>query len=53
MPAVDVVALSCRSGAGLAERWMTASLPQKVRIYPDIRDARRQAFALIRARRKS
>lgn len=46
----DVVALSYRSSAGLAERWAVVSLPQTVRVYPDIGDAQRQAFALIRAR---
>jgi len=44
------VALRYRSATGLAERWAGASLPQTVRVYPDIGDARRQAFALIRAR---
>ncbi len=46
----DVVAISYRSAAGLAERWASASLPQTVRVYPDIHEARRQTFALIRAR---
>ena len=48
--AVDLIAVSYRSGAGLAERWAAVSLPQTVRVYPDIGEARRQAFALIRAR---
>jgi uncharacterized protein (DUF58 family) len=47
---LDVVAIAYRSAAGLAERWAAASLPQTVRVYPDIHEARRQAFALIRAR---
>ena len=47
---VDVVAVSYRSAAGLAERWASASLPQVVRVYPDIGDARRHGLALIRAR---
>jgi uncharacterized protein (DUF58 family) len=47
---IDVVAVSYRSGAGLAERWASASLPQRVRVYPDVGTSRRQAFALIRAR---
>jgi uncharacterized protein (DUF58 family) len=47
---MDLVALSYRSAAGLAERWAAASLAQTVRVYPDIGEARRQAFALIRAR---
>jgi uncharacterized protein (DUF58 family) len=48
--ALDVVAIGYRSAAGLAERWAAASLPQTVRVYPDIHEARRQTFALIRAR---
>jgi uncharacterized protein (DUF58 family) len=48
--AMDLVAVSYRSGAGLAERWAAVSLPQTVRVYPDIGEAGRQAFALIRAR---
>jgi len=48
--AMDLVAVSYRSAAGLAERWAAVSLPQTVRVYPDIGEARRQAFALIRAR---
>jgi uncharacterized protein (DUF58 family) len=44
------VALRYRSGAGLAERWAAATLPQRVRVYPETNDRRRQSFALIRAR---
>lgn len=47
---LDAVAVSYRSAAGLAERWGWASLPQAVRVYPDIGEARRQGLALIRAR---
>lgn len=47
---MDVVALSYRTEAGLAERWAQASLPQDVRVYPDIAEAQRQALSLIRAR---
>lgn len=47
---VDAVIVSYRSAAGLAERWASASLPQTVRVYPDIGEARRQGLALIRAR---
>ena len=48
--AMTLIAVSYRSSAGLAERWASVSLPQTVRVYPDIGEARRQAFALIRAR---
>lgn len=44
------VALRYRSGAGLAEHWGAALLPQRVRVYPETGDSRRQSFALIRAR---
>ena len=47
---LDFVALRYRSAAGLAERWGGLSLPQTVRVYPDIGEAQRQALALIRAR---
>ena len=47
---IDFIALRYRSGAGLAERWAAASLPQTARVYPDIGEAQAQAFALIRAR---
>lgn len=47
---LDAVALRYRSPLGLAERWARASLPQIVRVYPDIADAQRQALSLIRAR---
>lgn len=48
--AIDFVALRYRSATGLAERWGGMSLPQTVRVYPDIGEAQRQALALIRAR---
>ena len=44
------MALRYRTGAGLAERWARVSLPQTVRVDPDISEAQRHAFALIRAR---
>ena len=47
---LDLMALRYRTGAGLAERWARVSLPQTVRVYPDISEAQRHAFALIRAR---
>jgi uncharacterized protein (DUF58 family) len=47
---LDYVSLRYRSGAGLAERWAGVSLPQRVRVYPDIAEGQRQSFALIRAR---
>jgi uncharacterized protein (DUF58 family) len=47
---MTLIAVSYRSSAGLAERWASVALPQAVRVYPDIGEARRQAFALIRAR---
>lgn len=37
------------SGWGLAVRWTEATLEQPVRVYPDMRDAQRLAFALIRS----
>jgi hypothetical protein len=46
----DLVAVRYRSALGLAERWARVSLPQIVRVYPDIGEAQRQALALIRAR---
>jgi uncharacterized protein (DUF58 family) len=47
---LDFVALRYRSRLALAERWAGVSLPQRVRVYPDFAEARRHAFALIRAR---
>lgn len=48
--AFDAVALRYRSALGLAERWAAVSLPQTVRVYPDIAEAKRETLALIRAR---
>ena len=48
--AMNLVALRYRSSVGLAERWAEVSLRQTVRVYPDIGEAQRQTFALIRAR---
>ena len=44
------IALRYRSGAGLAERWAAAMLPQRVRVYPETGESRGQSLALIRAR---
>jgi uncharacterized protein (DUF58 family) len=48
--AVDLVTLQYRSGWELATRWAVASLPQTVRVYPDVRQARQHSLYLIRSR---
>ena len=40
--------LSWRSGLGLARRWGVAAVGQRVRVYPDLREARRLALSVIR-----
>ena len=47
---VGTVSLRCRTAWGLAERWLTASLEQSVRVFPDLYESRRQAMFLIRSR---
>jgi len=47
---MDGVSLRYRSALGLAERWATVPLSQRVRVYPDIAEAQRHGLALIRAR---
>jgi uncharacterized protein (DUF58 family) len=42
--------LSYRSPARFAERWASADLSQKVRVYPDLEDAKRHNIYLVRAR---
>jgi len=48
--AMGVVALQWRDAWGLVERWGVAPLDQVVRVYPDLREGRRQAMYLIRSR---
>jgi uncharacterized protein (DUF58 family) len=44
------VAVSYRSPWQLAERWAVAPVSQRVRVYPDLHEARRQSMYLIRSR---
>jgi uncharacterized protein (DUF58 family) len=46
------VFLRYRSFWQLAERWAAAALPQTVRVYPDLEEARRGALFLIRSRQR-
>ena len=39
-----------QSGLHIAERWVRASLPQTVRIYPNLEDAKRHSIFLLRSR---
>lgn len=39
-----------QSGLHIAERWVRASLPQTVRIYPNMEDAKRHSIFLLRSR---
>jgi uncharacterized protein (DUF58 family) len=39
-----------QSGLHIAERWVRASLPQTVRIYPNLEDAKRDSIYLLRSR---
>ncbi len=39
-----------QSGLHIAERWVRASLPQTVRIYPNLEDAKRHSIYLLRSR---
>src|SRR5262249_17942209 len=47
---MNLVAVRYRSPMGFGERWARVALPQTVRVYPDIAEARRHVLALIRAR---
>jgi uncharacterized protein (DUF58 family) len=47
---LDVVAVRYRGPWQLVERWAIVSLPQTVRVYPDLREAQRHTLAVIRAR---
>ncbi len=44
------VYLRLRSARLLAERWVTAELPQTVRVYPNLRESRKLSLYLIRSR---
>lgn len=44
------VYLRCQSVLRIAERWYTADLSQKVRVYPNLQKAQRAALYLIRSR---
>jgi uncharacterized protein (DUF58 family) len=44
------VYLHCQSVLRIAERWCTADLAQKVRVYPNLQQAQRAALYLIRSR---
>ncbi|PYR74839.1 MAG: hypothetical protein DMF86_17230 [Acidobacteria bacterium] len=48
--ALDLVAVRYRGPWQLIERWAIASLPQTVRVYPDLREAQQHTLAVIRAR---
>jgi uncharacterized protein (DUF58 family) len=47
---MGVVSLEWRDDWGLVTRWGIAPLEQTVRVYPDLREGRRQALYLIRSR---
>lgn len=47
---MGVVSLEWRDDWGLVSRWGLAPLEQTVRVYPDLREGRRQALYLIRSR---
>jgi uncharacterized protein (DUF58 family) len=47
---LGTVFLRYRSSWQLAERWAQASLPQTVRVYPNMEDAKRNVLYLIRSR---
>ncbi|MGH9408537.1 MAG: DUF58 domain-containing protein [Vicinamibacterales bacterium] len=47
---LSFAAIRYQGASGLAERWAEARLDQTVRIFPDITEARRERFALLRAR---
>ena len=47
---VGAVSARCRTQWGLAERWLSCSLEQTVRVYPDLYESRRQAMFLIRSK---
>lgn len=47
---MGVVSLEWRDDWGLVSRWGVAPLEQTVRVYPDLREGRRQAMYLIRSR---
>ncbi|MBZ5532117.1 MAG: DUF58 domain-containing protein [Acidobacteriia bacterium] len=48
--ALGAAYLNYRSGARFAERWARADLAQKIRVYPDLEDAKRHNMYLVRAR---
>jgi uncharacterized protein (DUF58 family) len=47
---VGTVYVRLQSGFRLAERWMLAALPQTIRVYPNLAEARRLTLYLIRSR---
>jgi uncharacterized protein (DUF58 family) len=47
---VGAIHLRVQSRAGLAERWFAAPLAQTVRVYPNLEEARRSTFYLMRSR---
>lgn len=47
---VGAVSVRCRTEWGIGERWLSASLGQTVRVYPDLYESRRQAMFLIRSK---
>ncbi|HEY3382342.1 MAG TPA: DUF58 domain-containing protein [Vicinamibacterales bacterium] len=42
--------LRCQGPLRLAERWLRAALPQMVRVYPNLEEAKRQSVYLVRSR---
>jgi uncharacterized protein (DUF58 family) len=47
---MSVVAVRYRSTWGIGVRWAIAPIAQRVRVYPDLPEARRQAMYLVRSR---
>jgi uncharacterized protein (DUF58 family) len=47
---LSAVHLRVQSRLGFAERWLVAPLEQTVRVFPDLEEARRHTFYLIRSR---
>lgn len=45
---VGEIVVRCQTGVALAIRWTRAEVAQVVRVYPDLRQARRVALALVR-----
>jgi uncharacterized protein (DUF58 family) len=47
---LGAIGVRVRSAWGVGERWLTAAVPQTVRVFPDLEDAKRQSMFLLRSR---